>query len=107
MRALMLAGAAAALVLVTGAAARASELMTLRKGAMVTSSEWQLDEACEMLDDNEAMMDLLHRDLIMFTGKDVQVYVQDAISSNNAKVRVKGTTRYFYVRRYNLQEGVQ
>lgn len=106
MRAPFLLAAAAALVLVTGAAARASELMTLRKGAMVAATEWQLDEACEMLDDNEAMMDLLNRDLILFTGRDTTVYVLDAISSHNAKVRVKGTTRYFYVRRYNLQEGI-
>ena len=106
MRAPFLLAAAAALVLVTGVAASASKLMTLRKGAMLTATEWQLDEACEMLDDNKAMMDLLNRDLILFTGTETQVYVQDAISSNNAKVRVKGTTKYFYVRRYNLQEGI-
>lgn len=105
MRALTVLAAAAALTLAVGAAAHASELMTLRKGAMIAGSEWQLDEACEMLGDNEAMMDLLNRDVVMFSGREVQVYVQDAIYDRNAKIRVKGSTRYFYVRRYNLQEG--
>ena len=105
MRALTVLAAAAALVLATGAVAHASELVTLRKGAMISGSEWQLDEACEMLDDSDAIMDLLKRDVIVFSGRELQVYVQEAIYDRNAKIRVKGSTRYFYVRRYNLQEG--
>lgn len=107
MRFLTAGAIAAALVLVTGAAARAGELMTLRKGAMVAQYEFQLDEACEMLrdEDKEALMDMADRGLIVFTQGEVQVYVSDAVERYTAKIRIKGKPGYFYTRRYNLQEG--
>jgi len=106
MRFLTVGVVAAALVIVTGAAAKAGELMTLRKGAMVAQYEFQLDEACEMLrdEDKEALVDMADRGTIVFTQGEVQVYVSDAVEHYTAKIRIKGKPGYYYTRRYNLQE---
>jgi hypothetical protein len=70
------------------------------------ATEYQLDEAVELLrdEDKEALAALAEEGRIAFTNEALLVFVSDAISPYTARVRVKGKPGVLYTRRYNLEE---
>lgn len=107
MRAPFLLAAAAALVLVTGAAAHAAKGV-LRDKAVVADTVSELDMAIEFIMDSdwEAYEELAKGGTVAIMPATADIlWAEIPWDDNNVKVRMRGMKAWAYTRKYNLQEG--
>lgn len=100
--------AAAALVIMTGVAASAAQMATLKKGALIADTQMDLEKAMEFVmdEDHQALRQMIDAGTAGFTEVEGQVYWRDLpYDQQNVRIRVPGMTEWVYTRRYNLQEG--